>query len=54
MDEARVMREVETLCKLDGDIVDHLDIGTRYIDRQVEIQTFDMAEDVASIVVLDH
>ena len=48
------MGEVHTLSKLDSYVVDHLDVGARHVDRQIQVQTFDVAENVASIVVLGH
>jgi len=54
MNEARVVCKVHTLCELNGHIVDHFDVGARHINCQVEIQTLDLIEDVASIIVFDH
>ena len=48
------MGEVHTLSQLDSYIVDHLDVGARHVDRQIQVQTFDVAKNVASIVVLGH
>ena len=54
MHKAIIVGKVETLCQLDGDIIDSLDVGAGHIDCQVEIQTLNVIEDVASIVVLNH
>ena len=48
------MGEVHALGQLDGHIIDHLDVGAGHIDRQIQVEPFDVAENVASIVVLGH
>ena len=54
MNKPLVMCEVHALSQLDGHVVDHLDVGARHVDRQIQVQTFGVAENVASIVVLCH
>jgi len=54
VDETRVMGEFETLRQLDSNVVDHLDVGARHVNSQVQIKALDRVEDVASIVIFDH
>ena len=54
MNETRVVSEVHSLRQLDGYIINHLNVGTRHINRKIQIQPFYMLEHVAPIVVLSH
>ena len=40
--------------QLDRHIIDVLDVGAGHIDAKVEIQTLDVLEDIAIIIVLNH
>ena len=48
------MGKVQALRQLDRHIIDVLDVGAGHIDAKVEIQTLDVLEDIAIIIVLDH
>ena len=48
------MCKVHSLSQLDRHIIDHLNVGTRHIDRQIKIQPFYMLEDVPTVVVFGH
>ena len=40
--------------QLDRHIIDVLDVGAGHIDAKVEIQTLDVLEDIAIVIVLNH
>ena len=54
MDQARIVGEVHALGQLDGDIIDHLDVGSGDIDCQVQVQALDVLENVSTIIGLSH
>ena len=48
------MGKVQALRQLDRHIIDVLDVGAWHIDAKVEIQTLDVLEDIAIVIVLNH
>ena len=54
MHEPSIVSKVNGSCKLDGHIIDLLNVGARHIDSQIKFQTFNVIEDVSSIVLFHH
>ena len=50
MNQACIVSKVHSLGKLNGNVINSLDVGARHVNGQVQIQTFDVVENVASIV----
>ena len=48
------MGKIKPLGQLYGHIIDELDIGPWDIDSQVQVQTFDVLEDITAVCILDH
>ena len=54
VDEARIVGKVQALRQLDCHVVNVLDVRPRHIDRQIKIESFDVLEDAAAVMGLDH